>query len=144
LPHIAKQGLPCGWNDPDDNEPGNDLWNSPNVPYGSGLFYHQTFWSPTRPEGQKGNDLDWFKWKVEWTGYHWLWTQNLDPSSLHIQLLVYRATGNPANPPEYLDSGEAYGPGELKVWLDQGQTYFVAVTQPSPAQVGCYSLYLEP
>ena len=146
MPHIVKQGLPCGWNDPDDDEPGNDLWNSPNVPHGSGLFYHRTFWSLTRPEGQKGNDLDWFKWKVEWTGYHWLWTQNLDPSSLRIRLLVYRATGDPANPLEYLASGESYGPGQLKVQLEQGQTYFVLVSNSNLTSplVGCYSLYLEP
>lgn len=143
LPYTIKQGLPCGWNDPDDDEPGNDLWTSPHVPYGSGLFYHRTFWSLTQPEGQKGNDPDWFKWKVEWTGIHWLWTQNLDPSSLRIKLFVCWATGEPANPLACEVAGEAYGPGQLKVELEQGQTYFVLVTNLTSPQVGCYSLRLE-
>jgi hypothetical protein len=136
--------MPCGWNDPDDNEPGNDLWTSPNIPYGSGLFPQSTFWSLIQPEGQEGNDPDWFKWKIEWTGYRWLWTQNLDPSSLRIQLLVYRATGDPGNPLEYLASGEPYESGQLEVELEQGQTYFVLVRNLTSPQVGCYRLYLEP
>ena len=143
LPHTVKQSLPCGWDDPDDDEPGNDLWGNPDVPYGSGLFYQRTFWSLTQPEGQKGNDPDWFKWKVEYTGYHWLWTQDLDPSSLRIWLLVVRPTGDPADPFEYLAWGESYGPGELKVWLEQGQTYFVLVSNLTSPEVGCYSLRLE-
>ena len=144
MPHIIKPSLPCGWNDPDDDEPGNDSWKSPDVPYGSGLFYQRTFWSLSQPEGQEGNDSDWFRWKVEGPGYHWLWTQDVDPSNLRILLLVYRATGNPADPLEYLASGESYGPGQLWVWLEQGQTCFVSVIQPYPAEVGCYSIYLEP
>ena len=70
---FARALPPCGWNDPDDEEPGNDYWKSPDVPYGSGLFIDRTFWSLTQPEGQEGNDPDWFQWKVDWTGTHWLW-----------------------------------------------------------------------
>ena len=142
LPYIVKHGPPCGWDDPDDEEPGNDSWNGPDVPYGSGLFYHRTFWSLTQPEGQKGNDPDWFQWEVNRTGTHWLWTQGLDPDSLSIWLLVAQATGDPANPLP-LAADESYGPGEFGVWLEQGQTYYVLVSNLTSPEVGCYSLYLQ-
>ena len=141
LPYIVKQGPPCGWNDPDDNEPGNDHWKSPDVPYGSGLFMDRTFWSLTQPEDKKGNDPDWFKWRVDWTGTHWLWTQDLNPDSLHIWLLVAQDVGGSPIPIVW---GEAYGPGKLGVWLEQGQTYYVSVGNLTSPQVGCYSLWLQP
>jgi len=59
-------------------------------------------------------------------------------------LLVYPAAGDPANPPACPASGEAYGSGELKVQLEQCQTYVVLVSNLTSPQVGCYSLYLEP
>ena len=132
---------PCGWNDPDDEEPGNDFWKSPDVPYGSGLFIDRTFWSLTQPAGEKGNDLDWFQWQVDWTGIHWLWTQGLDPDSLSIWLLVYQAAGDSLVPIAW---GESYGPGELWVELVQGQTYYVQVSNLPPSEVGCYRLWLQP
>ena len=139
---MTKRGLPCGWNDPDDEEPGNDFWKDPAVPYGSGLFSDRTFWSLTQPEGQRGNDPDWFQWEVTRTGTHWLWTQGLDPDSLSIWLLVAQSIGGS---PVTIASGEAYGPGELGVLLEHGQTYYVQVQQPHPSEmVGCYSLYLGP
>ena len=152
--HVVKDGFvdgivnwsatpPCGWNDPDDEEPGNDFWKSPDVPYGSGLFTDQTFWSLTQPDGEKGNDPDWFQWKVDWTGTHWLWTQGLDPSSLRIWLLVSQATGDPPDSLVPIAWGESYGPGELGVWLEQGQTYFVLVSNLTSPEVGCYSLWLQ-
>ena len=140
LPCITKHGLPCGWNDPDDDEPGNDLWKDPAVPYGSGFFTDRTFWSLTQPEGQKGNDPDWFQWQVDWTGTHWLWTQDLDPDSLRIWLLVAQDTGGSPAPIAW---GEAYGPGELGVWLEQGQTYYVLASDLTSSEVGCYSLWLQ-
>ena len=146
LPHAVKQSLPCGWNDPDDEEPGNDLWANPDVPYGSGLFYQRTFWSLTQPEGQEGNDLDWFKWKVDTPGtdWHWLWTQALDPDSLHIWLGVYQAIGDPPESLLPIAWGESYGSGELGVELTQGQTYFVLVSNLTSPEIGCYQLYLQP
>lgn len=143
MPHVTKHGPPCGWDDPDADEPGNDSWTSPEVPYGSGLFIDRTFWSLTQPAGNEGNDLDWFQWQVDWSGTHWLWTQALDPDSLRIWLLVCRATGDP---PDLVSIawGEAYGPGELGVWLEQGQTYYVLVSNLTSPEVGCYSLWLQP
>jgi hypothetical protein len=132
---------PCGWDDPDDEEPGNDFWKSPDVPYGSGLFTDRTFWSLTQPAGQKGKDDDWFKWKVDWTGTHPLWTQNLEPDSLRVWLLVCQATDGSLVPIAW---GEAYGSGELSVELEQGQTYYVLVSNLTPSKVGCYSLWLQP
>jgi hypothetical protein len=117
------------------------------VPYGSGILPRSTFWSLTQPAGQKGNDPDWFKWKVDSPGtqWHWLWTQGLDPDSLRIWLLVYRAIGDPPYSLEPIAWGEAYGSGELKVELTQGQMYFVSVSNfTSPPEIGCYELYLEP
>jgi hypothetical protein len=144
LPLIMKRGLPCGWNDPDDEEPGNDFWRDPDVPYGSGLLSDRTFWSLTQPEGQKGNDPDWFQWQVGWTGTHWLWTQDLDPSSLRVELWVCQVTGDPSYPLDCEPGRESYGPGEFGFWLEQGQEYYVLVTNLTSPQVGCYSLYLEP
>ena len=143
LPYIIKRGPPCGWDDPDDEEPGNDFWKSPDVPYGPGPFIDRTFWSLTQPAGEKGNDPDWFQWQVDSPGTHWLWTQALDPDSLRIYLLVARATGDPANELEPIAWGESYGPAQLGVELVQGQTYYVLVSNLTPSQVGCYSLYLE-
>jgi len=40
--------------------------------------------------------------------------------------------------------GEAYGPEELGVELVQGQTYYVLVSNLTPSEVGCYSLWLQP
>ena len=143
LPYITKHGPPCGWDDPDDEEPGNDFWKDPSVPYGSGYFMDRTFWSLTQPEGQKGNDPDWFQWEVTRTGtqWHWLWAEGRDPDSLRIWLLVSR---DPADPLATIDLGESYGPGELGVWLEQGQTYYVLGSNLTSPEVGCYSLYLEP
>ena len=141
LPYIIKQGPPCGWDDPDDNEPGNDFWKDSDVLYGSGLFADRTFWSVTQPAGEKGNDPDWFKWKVDWTGTHWLWAQDLEPDSLSIWLLVCQATGDSLAPIAW---GEAYGPGELGVELVQGQTYYVLVSNLTSPEVGCYNLWLQP
>ena len=141
LPYIIKQGPPCGWDDPDDNEPGNDFWKDSDVLYGSGLFVDRTFWSVTQPAGEKGNDPDWFKWKVDWTGTHWLWAQDLEPDSLSIWLLVCQAAGDSLVPIAW---GEAYGPGELGVWLEQGQEYYAQVSNLPPSEVGCYSLWLQP
>ena len=143
LPYIIKRGPPCGWDDPDDEEPGNDFWKSPDVPYGPGPFIDRTFWSLTQPAGEKGNDPDWFQWQVDWPGTHWLWTQALDPDSLRIWLVVARATGDPASPLEPIAWGESYGPAQLGVELVQGQTYYVLVSNLTDSQVGCYSLYLE-
>ena len=146
LPLILKNHPtpPCGWNDPDDEEPYNDLWKDPDIPYGSGLFISRTFWSPTQSEGQEGNDPDWFQWKVDWTGTHWLWTQGLDPGSLRIKLFVCQPTADPCYPMVCEVMGESYGPGELGVWLEQGQTYYVLVSNLTSPEVGCYSLWLEP
>lgn len=156
LPYIMKHGLPvptptwtptsqpCGWNDPDDEEPGNDFWKGPNVPYGSGLFPNRTFWSVTQPADKKGNDPDWFQWRVDRTGTHWLWTQDLDPGSLRIWLFVYRAIGDPPDSLEPIAWGEAYGRGELSAELVQGQKYYVEVNNLTSPEIGCYSLYLEP
>ena len=140
LPYVMKQGLPCGWEDPDPEEPGNDLWKSSDVPYGSGLFVGRTFWSLTLPPDRKGEDPDWFKWKVDWSGLHSLWVQNLDPSDLRIWLLVSKAVGSQLIPIAY---GESYGPGQLAVELTQGEEYYVLVTNLT-SKVGCYSLWLEP
>jgi len=145
LPYTIKRGPPCGWDDPDDEEPGNDFWKSPDVPYGPGPFIDRTFWSLTQPAGEKGNDPDWFQWQVDLPGTHWLWTQALDPDSLRIYLLVARATGDP-DPEKELEPiawRESYGPAQLGVELVQGQTYYVLVQNLTPSQVGCYSLYLE-
>lgn len=141
LPYIIKHGPPCGWDDPDDNEPGNDFWKDSDVLYGSGLFADRTFWSVTQPAGEKGNDPDWFKWKVDWTGTHWLWTQDLDPDSLSIYLLVTQAIGDVPVPIAW---GEAYGSGELEVWLEQGQEYYVLVSNLTSPEAGCYNLWLQP
>ena len=135
-----RHGPPCGWNDPDDEEPGNDFWKSSNVPYGSGLFPDRTFWSLTQPESQKGNDPDWFKWKVDRTGTHWLWTEDLNPSDLRILLTLFQAIGNSLIP---IDQGESYGAGQLEVELEQGQEYYVLVSNLTPSKVGCYSLWLH-
>ena len=141
LPCVMKQYLPCGWNDPDAEEPGNDLWNSSAVPYGSGLFPDRTFWSLTLPPDQKGNDQDWFKWKVDWSGSHSLWTQNLDPTDLRIWLLVSQLIGGQPIPIAW---GEAYGSGQLEVELVQGEEYYVLASNLTPAKVGCYDLWLQP
>ena len=141
LPYVMKHGLPCGWDKPDTEEPGNDLWKSTSVPYGSGLFTNRTFWSLTQPADKKGNDSDWFKWRVDWTGTHWLWTQNPDPSSLRIWLLISQATGDSLMPIAW---GESYGSGQLGVWLEQGQDYYVLVSNLTSSQVGCYNLWLQP
>jgi len=159
LPYVMKHGLPvptptwtptrtptptrqpCGWDDPDDEEPGNDFWKSPDVPYGSALFPNRTFWSLTQPAGQKGKDDDWFQWEVDWTGTHWLWTQDLDPDSLSIWLLVCQATDDSLVPIAW---GEAYGPEELGVELVQGQTYYVLVSNLTSPEIGCYNLWLQP
>jgi len=117
------------------------LWKSPDVPYGSGLFTDRTFWSLTQPAGEKGDDPDWFQWRVDWSGTHWLWTQNLDPDSLRVWLLVCQASGDSLVPIAW---GEAYGSGELDVELEQGQKYYVLVSNLTPAEVGCYSLWLQP
>ena len=143
LPCIIKRPPPCGWDDPDDKEPGNDFWKSPDVPYGPGPFIDRTFWSLAQPAGEKGNDPDWFRWQVNSPGTHWLWTQALDPDSLRIWLLVAQATGDPANPLKPIAWGESYGPAQLGVELVQGQTYYVLVSNLTSSQVGCYSLYLE-
>jgi len=140
LPYVIKLGLPCGWEDPDPEEPGNDLWKSPDVPYGSGLFAHRTFWSLTQPPDKKGNDPDWFKWKVDWSGRHSLWVQNLDPSDLRIWLLVSQVVEGQLIPIAY---GESYEPGQLGVDLVQGEEYYVLVTNLT-SKVGCYDLWLEP
>lgn len=142
LPCIFR--LLCGWNDPDDDEPYNDIWASPHVPYGYGLFTGRTFWSLTKAAGQEGDDPDWFKWKVEWTGTHWLWTEDLDPSSLRIQIFLYRATGDPVNPLELVAWGEPYASGEFEVWLEEGQTYYVLASNLTAPAVGCYSIWLDP
>ena len=139
-----KHGLPCGWDDPDDNEPGNDLWKDSSVPHGSGLFVDRTFWSLTQPVGKKGNDPDWFQWKVNWTGTHWLWVQGLEPSNLGIWLLVSQATGDPPDLLTPIAWGEAYGSGELEVWLEEGQKYYVLVSNLTSSEVGCYNLWLQP
>jgi len=136
-----KQGLPCGWEDPDPEEPGNDLWKSPDVPYGSGLFTGRTFWSLTQPPDKKGDDPDWFKWKVDWSGRHSLWVQNLDPSDLRIWLLVSQVVGGQLIPIAW---GESYGPGQLEVNLEQGEEYYVLVTNLTSSKVGCYNLWLQP
>jgi hypothetical protein len=141
LPYTFKHGPPCGWNDPDSNEPGNDFWKDSAVPYGSGLFVDRTFWSVTQPTGQKGNDPDWFKWQVNWTGKHWLWTQNREPDDLRIWLLVSRASGDTLFPIAW---GEAYGPDELGVDLVQGEQYYVLVSNLDSPEVGCYNLWLQP
>jgi hypothetical protein len=141
LPCITRKcARPCGWNDPDDEEPANDFWKDPAVPYGSGLFSDRTFWSLTQPEGERGNDPDWFQWKVDRAGTHWLWTQDLDPGSLSIWLVVARAIEDSLVPIAW---GEAYGPGELGVRLEQGQTYFVSVSNFTSPEVGCYDLWLQ-
>jgi sugar lactone lactonase YvrE len=141
LPYVIKQGLPCGSNDPDAEEPGNDFWKNSGVPYGSGSFPDRTFWSLTQPADKKGNDPDWFKWKVDWTGTHWLWTQNLDPSDLHIWLLVFQVTGDQVIP---IAQGESYGSGQLGVELVQGEEYYVLVSNLTSSKVGCYDLWLQP
>lgn len=144
LPYIIKQAPPCDWSKPDNDEPGNDFWKNPEVPYGSGLFVNRTFWSLTQPEGQKGDDPDWFKWKVGSTGTRWLWIQNLDPGSLRIWLLVCQAVGEPADALLPIAWGESYGPGQIAVWLERGQEYYVLVSNLTPSQPGCYSLWLQP
>jgi len=118
------------------------LWTSSNVPYGSGLFANRTFWSLTEPADRKGNDPDWFKWKVDWSGTHWLWTQNLDPSDLRIWLLVFQIIGG--QPIPIASGGESYGPGQLGVELAQGEEYYVLVSNLTPSKVGCYNLWLQP
>ncbi len=144
LPYIIKQGPPCDWNRPDDDEPGNDFWKNPEVPYGSGLFVNRTFWSLTEPEASRGNDPDWFKWKVGSTGTHWLWTQDMSPGGLRIWMLVCQAVGDSADALLPIAWGESYGPGQITVWLEQGQEYYVLVSNLTPSQPGCYSLWLQP
>ena len=87
---------------------------------------------------------DWFQWQVDWTGTHWLWTQGLDPSSLRIKLFVCQPTTNPTYPLACDVAGESYRPGELGVWLEQGQTYYVLACNLPPSEVGCYTLWLQP
>lgn len=144
LPYIIKQRPPCDWNRPDDEEPGNDFWKSPDVPRGSGLFVDRTFWSLSQPEGNKGNDPDWFKWEVSSTGTHQVWVQDLSPESLRVWLWVCQAIGDSIDELHTIAYGESYGPGEMEVWLEEGQDYYVLVGNLTPSQPGCYSLWLQP
>lgn len=135
--------MPCGWGEPDNDEPDNNLWESA-TPYGYGLWIHRTFWNPAQPAGLEWSDPNWYQWDVEWTGQHWLWVEGLDPGTLRVMLFVYKTTGDVTlGPLELLAWGEAYRQGDLGVFLKAGKTYYVEAVNLT-WQVGCYDIWLEP
>jgi len=141
LPFIVKnEGYPCGWQQPDPDEPANDMWESA-TPYNYGAWRGRTFWSPVAAPGWEGNDTDWYRWLAEWTGTHWVWPENLS-SGIRVYIRVYQASGEPYHPLELL----AYGEGRLEMYLEGGEVYYVKVTNIGgyPPKVGCYDLLLDP
>lgn len=143
MPLVLLQEAPCGWGHPDDDEPANNLWESA-TSYRYGLYTGRTFWDPNRPAGSEWDDMDWYEWEVSWTGFHWIWVQNLDPANLRVILLVYEATEDVTlGPLDLLAWGESYVQGDLRVGLEGGTTYYVQVINLS-GEVGCYDLWLDP
>jgi hypothetical protein len=134
--------MPCGWNDPDADEPANNLWESA-TSYGYGWWEGRTFWNPEFPSEVAWLDPDWYQWDVEWTGKHWLWIYGLDPAATRSLIQVFAATGDPLEPLILLEWGEAYHNTRLEVYLVEGGTYYVKVTNLSP-HPACYNLRLDP
>lgn len=130
----------CGFEDPDPDEPANNLWESA-TSYGYGRYKGRTFWDPSAPPGLEGNDIDWYEWDVEWTGTHWIWPENVSPGVV-VYSEIYVATGNSRRPLELLD----YGRGTRQVELRARTTYYVLVKNvgTNPPSVGCYDLIFDP
>lgn len=140
LPLIRRGHLPCGYENPDSDEPANNQWESA-TPYGYGRWEDRTFWDPSAPPGQEGSDVDWYEWVVEWTGTHWIWPEDTS-FNVEIYAEVYSATGDPRQPLELL----AFGKGKQEVELQAGNTYYVKIKNvgANPPAVGCYDLILDP
>ncbi|MBS1253631.1 MAG: hypothetical protein MAG451_02684 [Anaerolineales bacterium] len=140
VPLIRRDHLPCGYDNPDADEPANNQWESA-TPYGYGRWDGRTFWDPSAPPGQEGDDVDWYAWVVEWTGPHWIWPENASHNVV-VYSEVFRATGDPRRPLELL----AFGKGVHEVELEAGTTYYVKVKNvgANPPSVGCYDLILDP
>ena len=81
--------------------------------------------------------FDWYKYHPAWSGEHWFWSDALDPPGQRIIWTVYDASMR------QLARGEAYGQGQLGIYLFYGKTYYISVENANNV-VGCRRDCLEP